>query len=185
MKKYKNGIIIVVLAVVAIGFFVWGAATTDGSTWRDTNVACLPNGHTNLAVHIHPALSITVDGEPESIPANTGVNAGCMAEVHTHDTSGLLHVETVERSRIDELTLADFFDVWGKDLEREGYTLTARVDGEVIEDPAGLTFEDEQQIELEYASSSNEDDAEEGEAEDQATSTLELEVESGGSSESI
>ncbi|MEX1027968.1 MAG: hypothetical protein WD049_08185 [Candidatus Paceibacterota bacterium] len=153
MKKYKNGVIVVGLAALAIGFFVWGAVSGGTvRTWADTNVQCLPNGHANLAVHIHPTLTLLVDGQEEMIPGNIGVNQGCMAEVHTHDTTGQLHVETVLASRLSELTLADFFTVWGQGLERDGYVLTARVDGEIVDDPAGISFEDRQQIELAYSS---------------------------------
>lgn len=169
MKKYKNGVIIVVLVILAVAFFAWGAATSTAATWQDTDVLCLPSGHTNLAVHIHPVLSISVDGERETIPANIGIRSSCMAEVHTHDGTGMLHVETATADRINELTLSHFFDVWGKDIERDGYDLTARVNGEAVNDSAGIMFEDRQEIELEYTSATGsesvgtEADSDEGE----------------------
>lgn len=51
------------------------------------------------------------------IPANVGLSANCNRPIHTHDTSGTLHVETdVNRN----YTLQDFFLIWGKSLNTSG-----------------------------------------------------------------
>lgn len=118
--------------------------------WADTDVKCLVNGHTNLASHIHPILRISVDGEAESVPANVGYNSVCMAEVHTHDASGQLHVETFEPGKT--FTLEDFFLVWDKEFERPGYFVEATLDGEPLVDPMTLQLVDGQVIEIAYRS---------------------------------
>src|SRR5207244_1694309 len=65
----------------------------------------------SLAFHIHQHLDIFVHGKQETVPALVGITAaGEFAVLHTHDTSGVMHVESpVQRT----FTLGDFFNVWG------------------------------------------------------------------------
>lgn len=155
MKKNKN-ILIGVGIVVVLGVLLWMTASMRTSSTLTfvpgTSVACLPLGHQQLALHIHPKLSITIDGVPEVIPANIGVSATCMAELHTHDATGVIHVETATRDRFYELSFADFFDVWGVPLEREGYALAITVDGVSVENPDEVPLEDGSSIVLAYRS---------------------------------
>lgn len=119
--------------------------------WGETEVRCLPNGHENLALHIHPSLRITVGGVAEAVPANIGIMGNCMAEVHTHDSSGQIHIETTDASR--EFVLKDFFAVWDMSLVREGYVLTASLNGEEVTNPEGIVLRDHDSIELVYTTS--------------------------------
>ncbi|MFH0806137.1 MAG: hypothetical protein V1885_00160 [Candidatus Brennerbacteria bacterium] len=115
-----------------------------------SGVPCLvPN--VSLVQHIHPVLTITVDGVREEIPANIGL-AECERAVHTHDddaAQGIIHVESQDRR---SYVLGDFFGVWGKSLVREGYALTATADGEAATDTATIVFKDGQDIRLNYQS---------------------------------
>lgn len=143
--------------MLLIALFGLGRLMSGGNaagTWRNANVACLPSGHQNVAFHIHPQLEITVDGERQTIPPNAGVSSACMAEVHTHDSSGKLHVESARASREGTHTLEDFFAVWDRDIERDGYTLTASVDGNEVDNPEEITLRDEVKITLSYISES-------------------------------
>jgi hypothetical protein len=69
----------------------------------------------NSSVHIHPLLKVYVNGKPIPVPANIGIDptqdAMQMAGLHTHDTSGTIHVEGVPRAR-----LGQFFRIWGVPL---------------------------------------------------------------------
>lgn len=150
MKKYLIGGGVLLAIIVLLG---WGKifdGTAEVKFWKDTQVACLPRGHENLAMHIHQNLVITVDGVPETIPANVGIDAGCMAEAHTHDATGKIHVESTEAGKA--FTLGDFFAVWGKPFERDGYARTVTVNGVLNESPALIPFEDDQQIVFTYVS---------------------------------
>jgi hypothetical protein len=63
-------------------------------------------------VHIHEHLDVFVNGRKVAVPANLGINAaaGYLSPLHTHDDSGLIHVESpTERP----YTLGQLFDVWG------------------------------------------------------------------------
>ncbi len=73
---------------------------------------CL-DGHTGLAMHIHPVLEIVVLGEQVLIPPNMGIDTTACPDkmhlLHTHDDTGKLHIETYEPMVVN-LTL--FFEVW-------------------------------------------------------------------------
>lgn len=67
------------------------------------------------ALHIHQHLSITVDGQQVPVPANLGVDPrqGSMSALHTHDTSGIIHVES---PKVASFTLGQLFTEWGVKL---------------------------------------------------------------------
>ena len=62
--------------------------------------------------HAHPHLSIVVNGNPQPIPASVG-RSPCLRPLHTHDTSGVIHVEPDDGSHPD-YSLKDFFLIWGQ-----------------------------------------------------------------------
>jgi len=62
-------------------------------------------------VHIHQHLDIFVNGKKEPVPPNIGIYDGqFLTELHTHDESGIMHVESPTKRTFD---LAQFFGVWG------------------------------------------------------------------------
>src|SRR6266851_3091024 len=63
-------------------------------------------------VHTHQHLDIVVNGRPVEVPANVGINQTelYIAPIHTHDETGILHVESDE---VRAFTLGQFFDIWG------------------------------------------------------------------------
>jgi hypothetical protein len=62
--------------------------------------------------HIHAMLRIFVGGRPITVPANIGLpdNGSVFSPLHTHDASGIIHIES---TRPYAFTLGQFFDVWG------------------------------------------------------------------------
>lgn len=104
--------------------------------------------------HIHPRLTILLNGEPVEIPANIGVSPTCMRWTHTHDSSGTIHVEAPYRR---DVTLGDFFKVWKKDLSHDdvlGYVrdarhdLTMTIDGHPSDAWENLVLQDGEKIVL-------------------------------------
>ena len=87
---------------------------TDGSTASGGKgapiggVECLLNEN----YHLHSHLTILIDGVTTRVPQQIGLT-GCAYELHTHDYSGTLHVET---STAKKFTLGQFFAVWGEPL---------------------------------------------------------------------
>ena len=67
--------------------------------------------HKNLAMHIHPKVEISILGQIYPIPANIGVSENSMRVIHTHDSTGALHVEG---PYVVDFYLRDFFTIWEK-----------------------------------------------------------------------
>lgn len=65
--------------------------------------------------HWHPELSIIIKGEKQDIAANIGIGV-THAELHTHDATGVVHMEMKGLVTKDETTLGAFFRSWGKEF---------------------------------------------------------------------
>jgi hypothetical protein len=65
-----------------------------------------------VRVHIHEHLDVVVNGKLYPVPALIGINVPqrFITELHTHDQSGIVHVES---PTVRTFTLGQFFDVWG------------------------------------------------------------------------
>jgi hypothetical protein len=79
------------------------------------------------ALHIHQHLDILIDGKPVVVPAGIGIQEamGFISPIHTHDTSGVIHVES---PTVQTFTLGQFFDIWGLKFTNDsigGYSNTA------------------------------------------------------------
>lgn len=152
MKNNKSTIIWIIAVVLVLGvLFAWPKLNNPNKSlkkvWAAANVECL-NSHANAAKHIHPRLTIEIDGKNEILPAHIGEVQGCMAELHTHDATGVIHLETAEANKV--FTLAQFFTVWNQPVEKDGYALKATANGKPVADLKNLILEDKQEIILEY-----------------------------------
>ena len=69
------------------------------------------------ALHIHEHLTVTVDGRAIGVPALLGIDeAGRrIAAIHTHDTTGIIHVESPE---VKTFRLGQVFTEWDVALGR-------------------------------------------------------------------
>jgi hypothetical protein len=104
-------------------------------------------------LHIHQHLDIYVNGKHVAVPANIGIYDGqFLTELHTHDASGITHVESPVAKHF---TLGEFFGVWGVRLNADcvgGYCQevtpwTVYVDGQAYSgDPAKLVLKSHQEI---------------------------------------
>jgi hypothetical protein len=65
-------------------------------------------------LHIHQHLDLYVASKRVTIPADIGIaqiaSGILFSPTHTHDTSGIIHVES---PTVRPFTLGEFFDVWG------------------------------------------------------------------------
>jgi hypothetical protein len=113
-----------------------------------SDVKAQSDGMDPLAMHIHPSLSLFVNGTSVIVPAQIGIdptmwkdhsldefgmqsmpemNMSAMSPLHTHDDSGVIHVEsTIDR----DYTLLDFMNIWGLDLN--GKVLRMTVDDRTV-----------------------------------------------------
>jgi hypothetical protein len=110
-------------------------------------------------VHIHQHLDLFARGRRVTVPANIGIDASgrYLAALHTHDNTGILHVESPTAS---SYTLGQFFAVWGVRLDarcigglcaRGADRLRAWVNGKpVAADPTRIILDQHQEIVLAY-----------------------------------
>jgi hypothetical protein len=76
-------------------------------------------------LHIHPHVSLIVNGKQMQIPQGIGFGLGsaqnpqgCLYWIHTHDASGIIHIEApqIEAPVGGPYTLGMLFDIWGQPL---------------------------------------------------------------------
>jgi hypothetical protein len=104
-------------------------------------------------VHIHQHLDIFVNGKKQPVPASIGIYDGqFLTELHTHDPTGIMHVESPVAKHFD---LGQFFGVWGVRLNGDcigGYCRqvtpwTVYVNGQPYTgNPAELVLREHQEI---------------------------------------
>lgn len=72
-------------------------------------------GQEGSVIHIHQHLDVYVNGKKVQVPALVGIDttSGFLTELHTHDTSGILHVESASNRNF---VLGQFFGEWGVKL---------------------------------------------------------------------
>jgi hypothetical protein len=142
------------LAGLRTGPAPWGANTADLA--ERLAAAGLPplSPSEGTAVHIHQHLDLYVDGHRVAVPAGIGINPTVgFAPLHTHDASGVIHVES---PTVRSYTLGEFFAVWGVRLTPSclggycaggGRQLRVYVDGRPYRgDPTALTLEAHQEL---------------------------------------
>lgn len=106
-------------------------ATAANSVQGETvdGIKCDPNEQ--LVTHVHAHVAIYVDGKAKLIPYGIGIpnpvvdtssgtpfagapSGGCYYWLHTHDDSGIVHVESPSKTAV--YTLGDLFDEWKQPL---------------------------------------------------------------------
>lgn len=146
---------IVILVVI---FLMFVALRPSSVKTYDTIAGVDCQSGERLEYHVHSFLSILVDGEPRAIPAQVGIRDNqCFFWLHTHDATGLVHVEAPEQ---EDFTVGQFFQVWGQSLSSTQlldktvdaeHEITATVNGEPFTgDPSTIVLRDEETIVLQY-----------------------------------
>ena len=113
-KKIKKLVVIGVIAAIAIGIGIVvatskmplqasAAPTIDG-------IQCNPSEKFVLHNHVH--IDIFINGQRYIVPSQVGIiPERCLYWLHTHDDSGIIHVESPVAKNY---TLGQFFDIWNK-----------------------------------------------------------------------
>lgn len=109
--------------------------------------------------HIHAHLDVIVNGKQVPVPAGIGVDrqAGSISPLHTHDDSGVIHIESPEKV---PFSMGQLFTEWqvalsGKHIgglqAGQGKTLRAYVNGKPVSgNPAAITIGAHDEIALVY-----------------------------------
>lgn len=162
LRRVATAIIVAVLfAVTFTGIYqvfpaTRSARTTDDATNNKSDVTKMCTTDAATKYHIHPTLKIIIEGKEEAVPSRIGILPTCMRILHTHDTTGVIHVESpFER----QFTLGEFFAVWGKPFDRtrifdhtvdETHELVLTVNGKPNDRYEGLFLKDRDTIVIEY-----------------------------------
>ncbi len=111
-KSVSTRLIKIILWVVVIGGGI-GALV-----WYIANAPKIPESDiiSRQGIHWHPELTITIKGEKQEIPANLGLGVGAHKPIHTHDSTGVLHLEIQGLVIKDATKLGVFFKIWGKEF---------------------------------------------------------------------
>ena len=153
------GAVLLVGLVALVVFINLNNKTVAASGSPVDGIPC--NSNEQLAVHYHAHLTILVAGSEAQVPANTGINQDqqCLYWMHTHDTSGIIHIEAPQSSATRKFKLGEFFDIWGQKLDRThvgattlgaGQQLVIYVDGKVYSgDPRQIVLGKHTQVVLE------------------------------------
>jgi hypothetical protein len=97
----------------SVGSNRWPSPLTNGAPIGGFN--CVINPPQPLAFYAH--LSILVNNEPQKIPTYLGASrqppTHCFYAIHTHDSSGRIHVTPAAPATF---TLGELFEIWGQPL---------------------------------------------------------------------
>jgi hypothetical protein len=149
-----------------------GAAAASMPPWRaptDVNARVQAAGLGGLgpmgtADHYHAHLDVIVNGAKIPVVADIGVDAasGQMSGLHTHDTSGVIHIEAATKGQ--SFTLGQLFTEWNVRLtptaiggltSGAGKTISVYVNGKRVPgDPAVVVFRPFQEVALVYGPTS-------------------------------
>lgn len=161
MKKLtKNswwiGLILLAAALLSFNWFV-GLFKQSPSAGGQGEVPCIiPGLPVPEEYHIHPHLQIIIEGKNVPVPAEIGLNGACERALHTHDSSGILHIEP---NFYQQFTLGEFFKEWGQPLSGTqlldktadaSHEIIMTVDGQPSAEFGSLVLKDKQEIVLEY-----------------------------------
>ncbi len=145
-------------SVVAVGASTappWAAPTDPTARVKAAGLGMLTSE--GAVEHIHSHLSVTVEGKAVQVPALLGIDetAQTISPLHTHDTSGIIHIESPVKSTF---TLGEVFTEWDVALDAthigslggsDGQTVTVFVNGKQTSgDPAAITLAEHEDIDI-------------------------------------
>jgi hypothetical protein len=109
-----GGVLLVVLVAIVIAYRVASSPGSGVNGQTIANIEC--NNGEQLAVHYHAHLQILYHGQPVTVPQQLGITGTCIYWLHSHDTTGVIHIEAPRTSATRQFTLGDFFRIWNQPL---------------------------------------------------------------------
>ena len=111
---------VVALAVAGLVYLVVAQSQTPANAAYPVvdNISC--QSTEQGGTHIHAHVTMYVNGTKTPIPANVGIapDSSCLYWLHTHDDSGVIHIEAPEGV---SATFGNFLDIWGQRFLQVGY----------------------------------------------------------------
>lgn len=136
----------------------WGAPANQAALIRKAGLVSDSMEH--FEVHVHDHLDVIVNGQNIPVPANLGIDGRerIVAELHTHDTDGIIHVESNDPNY--KFTLGQLMTLWNIPLTQTQFntlhtdsvnSLGVYVDGvKQTGDPADVPITGGQEIAIVY-----------------------------------
>ncbi|MEY9877001.1 hypothetical protein ABH931_006523 [Streptacidiphilus sp. MAP12-33] len=144
------------------------ASTAHQADGQDIDGIVKSNSMEQTVYHIHTHLQVYVDGKQMTIPYGLGIvppyqltqaqdgtpfvgGGSKFYFLHTHDESGIIHVESPTEQQYN---LGNLFDLWGQPLTSNDVaghkgTLTIFVDGKPYTgDPRAITFKNLEKVQI-------------------------------------
>lgn len=111
-SKNKNKLIVIgIIAAIIAGavYFLHKSDNTVDSAYAAIDgIPCETQEYSTY--HIHAHLDVFVDGQHVTVPQYIGImDSKCLYWLHTHDTTGVMHIESPLQQNF---TLNQFLDVW-------------------------------------------------------------------------
>jgi hypothetical protein len=106
-------------ATTAVGGYTTPPWPAPADATAAVNAAGLPMlGREGNVEHIHAHLDVLVDGQAVSVPADIGIDVHrrTISPLHTHDASGVLHIESPVKR---QFSLGEFFSEWQVSLSED------------------------------------------------------------------
>jgi hypothetical protein len=145
-------------SILGADHFPAGNTAQGGQGEPVGGIACIDE----INLHYHAHVSLFVEGERIAIPIAVGIvdpvvsdgfatSGSCLYWVHTHDATGMIHIETPVAQ---DFTLGQLFDIWGRPLSETnvagfGGIVSTFVDGERYEgNPRDIVFTSRKHVSL-------------------------------------
>lgn len=157
-RRQEKWILIFIISITVLIVFIAAGLTYANAQQIQTN---------KIISHEHIQLNVTLNGQPVQIPQGIGIKqAGFgedflygdhsldqygmegMSPLHTHDNSGLIHVES---NTIRDFTLGEFLNIW-HGLDVNGKAVNASVNGKLVSEFRNIILNDGEQIKLDITS---------------------------------
>jgi hypothetical protein len=119
-------------ATIAVGGYTTPPWPAPADATAAVNAAGLPMlGREGNVEHIHAHLDVLVDGEAVPVPADIGidVHSRTISPLHTHDASGVLHIESPVKR---QFSLGEFFSEWQVSLSEDNIGALRTGGGKVV-----------------------------------------------------
>ncbi|MDE1765297.1 MAG: hypothetical protein KGI27_03365 [Thaumarchaeota archaeon] len=155
MTRSKKPKLIAIGVAIAIAVGVAVVMTQQPTKTLTGNAYSNPPMDSMGMMHFHPQLTFVADGKQATVPAQIGIDPALwndhsldsygmqgMAPLHTHDTSGTIHVESYANRYY---TFGEFLSIWGMNLD--GYKqVTMTVNGQPVSDYKNHILEPDDKI---------------------------------------
>lgn len=109
-NKNKFIVIAIIAAIIAGGVYFLHKSDSNVDTAYATidGIPCETQEYSTY--HIHAHLDVFVNGQHVTVPQYIGIEDNtCLYWLHTHDNTGLMHIESPQQQNF---TLNQFIDVW-------------------------------------------------------------------------